>query len=393
MRILFITPRLPYPPNRGDKIRPWHFAHSLARTHQLALLSLIQTEEETRYADDLAQVFDQVGMVLLKPWQSYRNMLFNVFSRVPLQVHYFHSREMQKRVEQFLQQEEIDVIYAFHLRTAPYIAAQNRAYRILDLTDAVSMFLQRRADYAPWYLNLILRRERVCAQRYEQEIVRRFDEAWLISTIDRDAIWGQKYPDNVTIVPNGIDTTYFKPQLPKPQTRNILFVGYMGAESVDAVTYFYREMFPTVRQHVPDARFVIVGANPPPQIRKLEQDQNVVVTGFVEDLRPYYNEAAVAIAPMRFVAGMQNKILEAMAMEVPVVATTGANEGIDAQDGEEIFVTDTPADFANKVVWSLENWELARKMGGRAREFVKDRFTWDVAAHRVEEIGRIISER
>lgn len=393
MHILFLTPRLPYPPNRGDRLRPWNFAKSLAKRHTLHLVSLIQHKDEERYTNDLEKVFDHVEMVLLKPWQSYRNILFKALSPAPFQVPYFHSDEMHDTVARFLEVHQVDVIYIHSLRMAPYVTDCQEVYRVLDLCDSISMFLQRRLAYAPFHLRLLLKREQRAVWHYEREIVKYFDEIWIISRIDRQGTWRRELPDNLHIVPNGVDTTYFSACHEKPRTKNIIFAGYMGAESVDAVTWFYKQMFPAVRRCVPEARLYVVGANPPPTIRALEEDADVVVTGFVEDLRPYYDEATVAVAPMRFVAGMQNKVLEAMAMEVPVVSTTGANEGIDAQHGREIFVADDPTDFANRVVQLLDDRELVRNMGRRARGFVQSRFPWDVAARRIEHIDRIVTER
>lgn len=390
MHILFLTPRLPYPPNRGDRIRPWNFAKSLAKEHRLSLLSFIQAEEERNHLGNLKQVFDSVELVLLKPWRSYYNVASALLSPLPLQTHYFDSPKMHEKVKEFLLREKVDVTYVFHLRMAPYAVALGRTYRILDLVDSVSLFLQRRLALAPVCLKPVLALEQMRVSRYERGIAPKFDETWLVSPIDRDAVCECKAPSNLFVIPNGVDTDYFRPLTVKPRSPNVIFVGYMGAESIDAVSYFYREIFPLVRQNVPEARFFIVGANPPHCIKMIGKDKNVIVTGFIEDLRPYYNNAAVAIAPMRFVVGMQNKVLEAMAMELPVVATTCANEGIDARDGEEVFVANSPDQFAARVTQLLSDWELGQRMGAKARRFVKNRFSWDVAAHRIEQVGRLL---
>jgi sugar transferase (PEP-CTERM/EpsH1 system associated) len=393
MHILFLTPRLPYPPNRGDKVRPWNFAKALAAEHTLSLVSLIQAEEERGYAHQLSEVFEHVEMVLLKPWQSYRNMLLGACSLTPLQISYFHCAELEHRLELFLKRHPVDVAYMLSLRMAPYAASCDKTYTVLDLCDAISMFLERRLPHAPVHVRPILRLEQGRVRRYEREIAHRFDECWVISQIDLEAIWGEAYPGNAIVVPNGVDTDHFRPASRRPRTHTITFVGYMGAESVDAVTWFHKDIFPFIRQQVPEAQLCVVGANAPAKIRALAESRSVIVTGFVDDLPGCYDQAAVVIAPMRFVAGMQNKVLEAMAMEVPVVATSGANEGIDATNGREIFVADHPADFADKVIRLLSDGQLAQRMGAKARWFVRERFTWNHATRRMQNIDLTLQER
>jgi glycosyltransferase involved in cell wall biosynthesis len=163
----------------------------------------------------------------------------------------------------------------------------------------------------------------------------------------------------------------------------------MGAESLDAVEYFYNRVYPAVRSKEPEAKLYVVGANPPDGLRALgERDRSVVVTGFVDDLRDYYSQAAVVVAPMRFVAGVQNKVLEAMAMQVPVVATTYANEGIKGRPGQEIVIADDPEEFASAVVSLLQSPEERRTIGRNARRFVRSNFSWAAASERVDLIAR-----
>ena len=391
MKILFVTPRLPVPPNRGDRLRYFHFARVLSKKHSLSLLSFIQSEKEMTHVPDLKEYFDDVETVLLKPWQSYRSMLLGLFSKTPLQVFYFHSKEMQRRIQEVLKRDNFDVIYTFHLRMAPYAKKIRGAYRVLDLTDAVSLFLERMLRHRSVFLRPILYREYLTVKRYESLVVGKFDECWLISTVDKDAMNLGNGVSKIFLVPNGIDVDYFKPSEPRPASNSILFVGYMGIESVDAVSYFYKDIFPLVRKEIPSAKFYVVGADPPGKIVKLARDKNVIVTGFVKDLRDYYNKAAVVVVPMKFVVGVQNKVLEAMAMKLPVVTSSLGNEGIDASPGKEIFVEDEPNAFANRVVEILKNEHLRMEIGSNARSFVERKFAWANVLDRMNEIHSKIS--
>jgi len=390
LRILFITPRLPYPLDRGDRIRVYNFAKILAEKHSLSLCSLIQSKDEYKYEKNLQNLFDRIELILLKPWKSHMNMATHFFSKLPLQVAYFNSFEMRKKIEQILKDEKFDLIYSFHLRTAHYVNKLNlmNAYTVLDLTDSVSLFLHRILLHSKIYLKPIYYREWLATRRYEASIVKQFNECWLISNIDKRAIERLAPNSHLFIIPNGIDIEYFSPYKRSNQKRvleNLLFVGYLGVQNVDAVLYFYRKIFPLIRSEFPLVKFYVVGANPPRQICRLD-DKSVIVTGYVEDLWSYYRKASVMVAPMRFVVGIQNKILEAMAMEVPVVTTNFGNEGIDARHEKEIFVADDPAEFANYVIKLLKNKELREEIGKNARKFVKKKFTWQEVAHRVDKI-------
>lgn len=391
MNILFVTPRLPFPPNRGDRVRTFNFARVLSRRHSLSLLSFIQSQEELQHVGHLKEYFEDIDTVLLPAWQSYVSMALHCFSFDPLQVSFYRSAEMQERIDRALPEKRFDVVYVFHLRMAPYVCDRKGPYKILDLTDAVSIFMHRMLRFRPFYLKPILYLEWLRVRRYEPYVGRKFDECWIVSDADRRAIHDNTSL-NIIVIPQAVDVDYFSPGEREDDGPALIFVGYMGVESISAVTYFYDTIFPLVRKEFPALKLYIVGDNPPQQITKLARDESIVVTGFVKDIRPYYNKAAVLVAPMLFVAGMQTKILEAMAMEVPVVTTVLGNEGIAAKDGEEVFVAHNAMDFANKVIQLLDERELRQRMGSKAREFVKNRFVWDVAEGRMEEIRRIISK-
>lgn len=392
MKILFITPRLPYPPNRGDRLRYYNFARVLSRDHELHLATFIQSNDETYNIGEISSIFSRVEAVLLRPWESYRNMLLGLFSGLPLQVSYFRSKKMRYRIEKMMSEEKYDAVYVFHLRMASYAINLKGSYKILDLTDAVSLFLLRMANYKRALFKQILLRESKHTRKYEDKIIKLFDECWIISDADKQALGAGGGGSNVFVVPNGIDTDHFKPgPLSLDEGKNIIFVGYMGDESVSTVKYFLKKIFPIVRADVPQAKFHIVGADPPNEIIKLQKDGNIIVTGYVKDLRPFYNKANVMAAPMLFVAGVQNKILEAMAMEVPVVTSNYGNEGIDAVNGEQIFVEDDPQKFACRVIELLKNVELGKKIGCSAGKFVREKYSWNSVVARMDRIAEAIA--
>lgn len=390
MNILFVTPRLLYPVNRGDKVRPYNFAKTLAKKHNLSLVSFIQTKAELQYVDPLKEFFSSVDTIYLPAWKSKVNMGLNILSGKPLQVSYFKDSLFDEKISEILVRKQIDVVYIFHLRMAQYFIKRNNVYRVLDLCDTVSFFMGRLLKHARWYMKPIYTYEIAKVKKYEQQLMDYFEEYWIISQEDKDALESNQKFSNIQIIPNGVDIEYFKNTEEGSGRKSIIFVGYMSVESIDAVFYFYDHILPIVRKEVPDVLFYIVGANPPDKVKALEKDKNIIVTGYVEDLREYYKKADVAIAPMRFVAGMQNKILEAMSMSLPVVSTFYGNEGINAKDGESIFVEDKPEHFAQKVILLLKNNEIRKKMGNSARKFIEENYSWYRVFERVNEVEKKI---
>lgn len=388
MNILFLTSRFLYPPDRGDKVRPLNFARMLARHHAVFSLSIAEEDVDERRVDALRNIFEKVECVVLPPWRAKLQMAAYYPSLTPIKVGAVRSMKLQRRVNQRLKDWSIDLVYAFPYRMGCFVKKHKGLYKVLDFCDAESLIMHRWMRCQRLSFRPIIYWEWLKMRRYEARISAGFEECWVISADDLKAL-DESVRQRAHMIPNGVDTDYFRPTHNEVRDKNLLFVGYMGAESLDAIDYFYKHIFPTVRAREPEARFFVVGANPPARLSVLgEKDRNVIVTGFVEDLRYYYNRAAILVAPMRFVGGMQNKILQAMAMEVPVVASTYANEGINATPGYEILVADEPHDFAASVLDLLNTPEKCRTIGRRARIFVKSHFSWACVAERITRIAK-----
>ena len=320
-------------------------------------------------------------------------MCLNFISGDPLQVSYFKSRQLKKKIDDVFVNNAFEMVYIFHLRMAQYFSQRDGIYKVLDLCDSVPFFMKRLLKHAKCYLKPVYAYEISRVRKYEKRLLDHFDEYWIISEEDRAQLEGVTHLDRLHIVRNGVDTDYFlKNQAITENVQNkaLIFVGYMGVESVDAVLYFHEQILPMIKREIPDIKFFIVGANPPGKIKSLAADGNIIVAGYVDDLRKWYTKAAVAIAPMRFVAGMQNKILEAMSMSLPVVTTSIGNEGINANNGEEIFVENEPDHFAKRVVQLLKDGNLRKEIGNRARSFVIERYSWESVLNRAEKIADYI---
>ncbi|MFH1857139.1 MAG: glycosyltransferase [Candidatus Omnitrophota bacterium] len=388
MKILFISSRLPFPPTGGDKLRVFHFIRVLSCKHEIHLLSFVENEEEKKYAQDLRQFCKSVETVLLKPVESYRNCLLSSFSINPQQLAYYRSSKMRIKTKEIIEKYKIDAVYAHLIRMAPYVQ-DLKIFKVLDLTDAISLSLKRSLPYRKHISKLYYFLEYLRVKRYEEKIIEYFDKSLLISNTDVDAIKGAKESKKIELVQNGVDLENLKP-MEKCDNKKIAFVGNLHSfPNRDAVWFFYNEVLPLVKKEIPDIKFYVIGINPPPNIQELNKDANVVVTGPVDNLRETLGDSACFVCPIRNGAGLQNKILEAMSLGIPVVTTSIGFEGIRAEKDKDILVADKPVDFAGKIIEILKNKELREVLSKNARLVIEKNYSWDVIKTELERIFAI----
>ena len=310
---------------------------------------------------------------------------------MPLQVAYYSSGRMKDAVDNFIRQNEIDLIYVHLFRMAHYVEHIRGVYKILDMTDIVSEHLERSIKFRSWPDRQVYSVERLRIKEYEKRIAERFDECWVISRREAEILLGFSPLVNVKIIPNGVDLELFKPRQVDKDNR-LVFVGHLrSAYNVDAVVFFCDEILPRVKESVPSVRLYVVGSRPHRKIKQRARQGTVVATGFVEDLCGFLNKSKIFVAPFRFASGIQNKILEAMATGLPVVTTSPGNEGLGAKPDEEIVIADDPEEFSTRLVYLLRDDKRREEIGLKAREFVKREFTWNRAAERIQEVQQIIS--
>ncbi|MEJ2209781.1 MAG: TIGR03087 family PEP-CTERM/XrtA system glycosyltransferase [Anaerolineae bacterium] len=388
MRILCLTPRLPYPPNRGDRLRAFHIIEHLAADHELTLVSFLSHEAQREHVAPLEQ-YGRVHTVFQGPLRSAAAVAGNAWRRAPLQALYYRSRAMQRLVDGLVAATPFDAAYVHLFRMAPYLAQHAGLYRVVDLTDAISKEVGLSLPYRSLAWRLLYRLEGPRIARYECQVARSFEETWLISEADRKHLAAACPGANLRVVPNGVDTDYFRPTGAPGEGQGLIFVGHMGVpHNVDAARHLVTDILPLVRQQVPDARLYIVGADPAPQVRALEQAPGVRVTGFVPDLNEALNRAAVFVAPLRFAAGVQNKVLEAMAAGRPVVTTSVINAGLGATPGRDLLLADNAPAMAANVVRLLHDEGLREQIGRAGRQFIQERYSWQHAVGRMAEIER-----
>lgn len=387
MKILCLTSRFPYPPNRGDRLRAFNFIKHLSADHKITLLSFLSQETRAEHLAAMEQYCRTIQVVPGSTLRSIWSVCRNVWRSEPLQVLYYRSKKMQRLVDHQIASGAFDAVYVHLFRMAPYVARHTDLYRIVDLTDIISEEITLSLPYRSLMWRLIYQVEGPRIVRYERWVADTFDETWLISQAGYCALHEVCPQANLKVVPNGVDLDRFCPTAAMPEPDSLVFVGHLQVfHNIDAAVYLAREVLPRVRAQVPACKLWIVGADPSPTVQQLAADPSVTVTGFVPDLNAYLNRASVFVAPLRFAAGIQNKVLEAMAAGRPVVTTKIVNAGLGAQPGRDLMVANEPAEMAASILQLLRDEQLRVDMGRAARAFIQKRYTWQHVARRVREI-------
>ncbi len=378
MKILFLANRIPYPPFRGDKLKIYNLTRRLQEGNELYLIAFVEHQSEMQYKAELDTIFQEVHLVYQPKWKSWFNAAINFLGAQPFQLAYFRSTKMANILNSFLESHEIDVIHTQHLRMSQYTSHIKSYPRILDLPDAYSLYWKRRKEVKrPWYNRIFdsLESGRVIEA---EKVVYKYDLNLVCSVEDRDHLLEVHPGAQVDLLRNGVDLetfTYNQHDYSRAQT--LLFTGNMDyAPNVDGVVYFVEELFHQIKSTYPNIRFVIAGQRPVKQVLDLAAD-DVEITGFVEDISAMYEQADVVIAPLRFGAGTQNKVLEAMAMGVPVVCTDIGFKGLEIESGEGVFHAQNGEHFVHHVCALLGSEELRRKTGQKGLELARNKFSWD----------------
>ncbi len=377
---------MPYPPYRGDKLKIFNLARRLQQRHELHLLTFAQTKEDLGYKTELEKIFTEVHLVYLPKWKSALNCLSGIWDDKPLQVLYFQSAELQQQLNELLALHKYDAVHVQHLRMSPYLAGRKDIARILDLPDAFSLYWERRKNVKrnlPVTLFENIEQKKVL--RYEG-ILKEYNMALACSVEDIAYLEQKHHSGNLRLLPNGVDMTTFSPRN-HDYTHNhtLLFTGNMDyAPNVDAVVYFAGTILPEIRKVFPNVKFVIAGQRPVPKVMELA-NEHVVVTGFIKDLAATYNAASVVVAPLRFGAGTQNKVLEAMAMGVPVVCSNIGFAGLGINSGEGAIMQTDPAKFADTVTELLSSESKRKETGEAGTAVIRTKFDWDIVAAKLEE--------
>jgi glycosyltransferase involved in cell wall biosynthesis len=413
MRILFLTQVLPYPLDAGPKIRAYYVLRHLAAWHEVTLLSFVRESEKPDRIEHLRGFCREVHTVLMHRSRARDalHLLCSLVTNQPFLIMRDSVRGIRERVQQLAAGGQFDVVHADQLWMAQYAVGLNGVKRVLDQHNAVYCIPQRLAQHEPNPLKrLLLELEWRKLARYEAEVCRQFDHVITVTEEDKQILSQFSIPNSqFTIIPICVDPSEIPVVERNPEVKNIISIGTMfWPPNVDGVLWFAREVFPLVRQQVPEARFYIVGKNPPKEVRRLRvarsklrsndqpsaiSHQPIVVTGYVEDPTPYFADSAVFIVPLRAGGGMRVKILDAWARGIPIVSTTIGSEGIEVREGENILIADTPRDFAQAVVRAIRDKELAQRLAENGRRWVEEKYDWRIIYPKLDEVYDKVTKR
>ena len=383
--ILYLAHRIPYPPDKGDKIRSWKTLEHLARRYRVHLAAFVDDSRDFRHRARLETICETVMLVPLDRRLAALRSIAGFVAGEPLTFPYYRDRRISDAVTR-ARAVGLAAELAFSSSMAPYIAGGASAPRIVDFCDADSAKWTEYARRRSWPMRHVYAREGRLLADAETNIINWADATFAISEEEADLLGSRDgAAKEVRWFCNGVDTEYFTPAGDSGQAFTIAFVGAMNYwANVDAALWFLRDIWPTVRTALPDATLAIVGADPARAIRAFDGEAGVVVTGRVDDVRPFVRGASVVIAPMRIARGVQNKVLEAMAMAKAVVATPAGLEGIDAQIGAEAVAAASVDAFAREVIRLVEEPETARRIGEAARARILADYRWPTQLSRLD---------
>ena len=383
MKIFVLLPRFPYPLEKGDKLRAYNQLKYLSKNNEIHLCALSDISVHPEYVKAVESFCKSVHYIRLSHVSIFFNLLWALFAGKPLQVGYFYSTKAKKKVDQLISEIKPDHIYCQLIRVAEYVKDID-IHKTLDYQDVFSKGVERRIHSAPFYLKPILKLEYKRLLKYEKEVFSWFDNKTIISIPDRDYI-PHPEKDKIEIVINGVDTDFFRP-LSIEKEYDLVFIGNMGyPPNVNASEYLVKEILPILLKTKPNIQLVLAGATPHPSVLALK-GKNVHVTGWVEDIRECYAKARIFIAPMQIGTGLQNKLLEAMAMKIPSVTSPLANFALEAINGKEILIGDSPHEYANLIMQLLDDEVLANNIAENGYLFVHRNYDWDAATEKLEKL-------
>lgn len=383
MKLFVILPRFPYPTEKGDKLRAFHQLRVLSKQHEISLFALSHKNVKESDVENIKSFCNSITIYRLRLIPVAWNLCMSLFNGRPFQAGYYYSKNAHKLIHKKIEEIKPDHVFCQLLRTAAYTFDCN-INKTLDYQDVFSKGIERRIPSANWFVKLFLKLELKRLRKYEYYVFDKFDNKTIITKPDRDQI-PHPEKDKIVIIPNGVDQEYFKP-FRKELISELLFTGNMGyPPNIDCAEYLVNKVLPIIHQKYPEARLTIAGASPHSRVKALASDK-VFITGWVDDIRDYYAGARIFMAPMQLGTGLQNKLLEAMAMKLPCVTSSLCNSALLAADNNEILVGNTPSEVAQQAIRLLDNPEFASTIAYNGFTFVTSKYSWEGATQKLSDL-------
>ena len=387
MKIFVLLPRIPYPLEKGDKLRAFNQIKQRAKRNEIILCALNDNkkvnEQDAFHA--LQPYCQSINFIKITKPQIGLGLVRAFIKGLPMQCGYFYNRKAAKKVNALIAKHKPEMLFCQLLRTAEYIRHKDIP-KTIDYQDIFSYGMKRRADVASFVTRPIYNMEyrRLC--RYEAAIFDDFDVKTIISAPDRD-LFPHERRNEILIVPNGVDHERYHP-MDREKKYDLVFTGNMSyAPNVNAVEYLANEILPIVWKTLPEVKMYIAGATPDPRVKKCANEK-IIVSGWLDDIRTAYAESRVFIAPMRIGTGLQNKLLEAMSMRLPAITSPLANASLGAKPNEEILVGSNAQEMAQHIITLLTDKEKADRLAQAGFDFTNHVYDWGKATEVMEEAMR-----
>lgn len=388
MNILLLTPT---PPDDLHRIRALQILKALARKHSVTVLTFVRNDRDRAKCEAIREYCAAIHMVPFSRPRALVNCALALPTPLPLRVAYSRNPAMHRKLSEILHDETFDLIYVKRKRMAQYVQHMNTPRRILDLTDAVALYYKRSLKTVSWSHYPVHFEEYIKIRRYEPMISRYFDRTVMCSRVDAEYLEQQagRRLSNLRVIPNVVDTDFYRSDSSPPAAQGpvLLFSGLMDKHvNIDAARHLVDDIFPAIRNRHPDACLYIVGPRPVPEVRAMEQVPGVTVTGYVDDLRSYIEQANVILCPVRVGAGTRNKILQAMSMQRPVVSTPLGAEGLEYEPDQDLLIASDATTFAEQTLRLLDDPNLIAALAACGRNLVQRRYSIDVLASSLADL-------
>ena len=390
-RCLVVSPKVPYPPNDGGKIRIFNFIKQFSDFYDIDLVSFYIDECKEEHVRYLKRYCRDVHLVKYDDslFSNLRHMIWGVFLRRPLMYSRYFRNDMATLLKRLIRVKDYDLVVFHHLHMGQYYRLFPNSKNVIDTHNNDMVIMHRWSNRQKNPLKNILGRWQVrCIGRYMKNLFNHFDAIIAVSQKEINQFQRIVPSANFIVANNGVDTEYYKPGADEPESDTLIYTGDMSWwPNTDAALFFLDETFPEIKKKTPGARVIFAGRRPPKELVS-KSSKNVEVTGFVEDMRPYFNKAKVFIVPLRIGGGTRLKILEAFAMKIPVVSTSVGCEGLTVEDGTHILIRDKPEKFAEAVLKLLSDDDFCKRLKENAYKLVAEKYDWKfIMGDMVKEIS------
>lgn len=381
MKVLFLTSRVPFPLDKGDKLRAFYQIRELSKQHEVIVVSISEDDAPIFQLDAIKKFVSKLFLIRISPLERMTSLINALPSKMPFSVAAFYSKRIHNIIDTIYYNEKPDICFCQLTRMHPY--TQNFSIpKVIDYMDAFGIGMMRRSHVVNAVKRNIYNLEGIRMMRYEKSIASDYQSRIIISDQDSEAIAVEdKFP--IEVIPNGIDDVFFE-NMVSEKKYDLAFVGNMSyLPNIDAVEHLVLDIMPKLKHK--NTTLLVAGVNPHPRIKKLASE-HIFVSGWMEDIRQAYHSSRVFVAPINFGTGQQNKVLEAMAIRLPVVTTDSVNNAIKGRDGFHLMVANDDTSFAQKIDLLLSNEALMAEIGINASLFVREKYNWEEIGVRLNTI-------